>query len=58
MASLLYSCILLLLIAAGLIGFDRGSHGLNITTLLLLDIGDCELAEIETGTGETYVQLP
>jgi len=52
MASLLYACILLPL-AAGLIRFDCGGHRLNIATL---DIGDCELAEIES-TEEAYVQL-
>jgi hypothetical protein len=51
-----YVCILLLPFASGLIGYC-GGHGLNITTLSLLDIGDCELAEIQTNTEETYVQL-
>jgi len=54
MAPLLYACILLPL-TAGLIGFDCGGHGLNITILSLLDIS--ELEEIETSTEETYVQL-
>jgi len=53
MASLLYACILLLPLAAGLVGFYCSGHGLNIATL---DIGDCELAEIES-TEEAYVQL-
>jgi len=43
--------------ASDLIGYDCGGYGLNITTLSLLDIGDCELAEIETDTMEIYVQL-
>jgi len=41
----------------GLIEFDCDGHGFNITTLSLFDIGDCELAEIEISTEETYVQL-
>jgi len=57
MAPLFYICILLPPLVTGLIGFDCGGHGLNITILSLLDIGDCELAEIETSAEETYVQL-
>jgi len=57
MAPLLYVCILLPPLVTGLIGFDCGGHELNITTLSLLDIGDCELAEIETSAEKTYVQL-
>jgi len=37
-----------------LASLDCGGHGLNIA-LSLLDIGDCELAEIEST--ETYIQL-
>jgi len=33
------------------------TKGLNINILLLLNIEDCELAEIETDTVETYIQL-
>jgi len=52
-----YACILLLPLVSGLIGYDCGGHGLNITTLSILDVGDCELAEVHTITEETYVQL-
>jgi len=55
MVPLHYACILLLSFVAGLIGFDCSGHGLNI--ILLLHIGNCELAEIETSKEETYVQL-
>jgi len=55
MAPLLYVYILLPSLVTGLIGFDCGGHGLNITTLSLLDIEDCELAEIETSAEETYI---
>jgi len=55
MAPLLYAFILLLPLAASLIGFNCDDHGFNKTTLSLLDICDYELvAEIE-GTEETYV---
>jgi len=57
MVPLLYICILLPPLVTGLIGFDCAGHGLNITTLSLLDIGNCELAEIETSTEKIYVQL-
>jgi len=40
-----FTCVLLLAFAAGLIGFDCSGHGL--TTFLLLDINDCEFAEVE-----------
>jgi len=57
MAPLLNVCILLLPFVTGLIGFDYSSHGLNIRTLSLLDIKDCELVEIQTSAEDTYVQL-
>jgi len=44
MVPLHYACILLFLFASAVIGYDCGGHGLNITNLSLLDIGDCELA--------------
>jgi len=52
-----YACILLLPLVSGLVGYDCGGHGLNITTLSLQDVGDCELAGVHTVTEETYVQL-
>jgi len=52
-----YPCILLLPFVSGLIGYDCGGHGLNITTLSLLDVSDCELAEVHTITKKKYVQL-
>jgi len=52
MPPLLYACILLLPLAADLFEFDCI---MDSTSLLLSDIG--ELAEIETSTEETYVQL-
>ena len=38
-------------------GYDCGGHGLNITSLSLLDIGDCNLEDIEPITENTHVQL-
>jgi len=53
MTLILYVCILSHV--TGLIEFDCGGHELNITTLSLPNIDDCELAEIETNTIESYV---
>lgn len=41
----------------GLIGYDCRGHSLNITSLSLVDIGDCEIEDIEPETQNTYVQL-
>jgi hypothetical protein len=43
--------------AMGLIGYDCAGKGLNITTLSLIDIGDCRIDDIEPTKEETYVQL-
>lgn len=40
-----------------LIGYDCGGHGLNITSLSLLDIGNCEAEDIEPIATDTYLQL-
>ncbi|XP_071580187.1 uncharacterized protein [Temnothorax nylanderi] len=40
-----------------LLGFDCRGKGLNVTTLSLTDIGDCELEDLEPVTEETYLQL-
>lgn len=44
-------------LAAGLIGYDCGGEGLNITTLSLLDIGTCSVEDIEPLKEEVYIQL-
>ncbi|KAL6419051.1 hypothetical protein ACFW04_011608 [Cataglyphis niger] len=41
----------------GLIGYDCGGDGLNITTLSLTEIGECQLENIEPKTEEVYIQL-
>lgn len=41
----------------GLTGYDCKGEGLNITTLSLLDVGQCEFDEIEPEKSEVYVQL-
>ena len=55
------SSILILLIipicARGLTGYDCNGEGLNITTLSLLDIGSCDLDNVEPANEEVYVQL-
>lgn len=40
-----------------MIGYDCGGEGLNITTLSLTDIGNCQLDDWEPQAEETYVQL-
>jgi len=57
MGPLNYACILLFPLVSGLIGYDGGGHGLNITTLSLLDVSDCEHAEVHTIAEEAYIQL-
>lgn len=51
--------ILLLLATPALcmVGFDCGGRGLNITSLSLLDIGNCQVNTIEPLREEVYVQL-
>ena len=43
--------------AKGLIGYDYGGHGLNIMSLSLLDIGNCNLEDIESVIENIHVQL-
>ena len=43
--------------AYALLGFDCRGEGLNVTTLSLTDIGNCELEDLEPITEETYIQL-
>jgi len=43
--------------AHSLVGYDCGGQGLNITSLSLLDIGNCELEDIEPNNQQVYVQL-
>lgn len=40
-----------------MIGYDCGGENLNITSLSLLDIGDCDMENIEPIKRETYIQL-
>lgn len=41
----------------GLIGYDCAGHALNITSLSLVDIGDCDVANAEPDSEETDLQL-
>lgn len=43
--------------AMGLIGYDCGGEGLNITSLSLTEITDCRVEDLEPKTEETYIQL-
>lgn len=43
--------------AYGLTGYNCGGSGLNITTLSLLDIGNCDLDNVEPIKTEVYLQL-
>lgn len=47
----------LLPFVAGLIGYDCGGESLNITSLSLLDIGDCNVEDIEPQKEEVFIQL-
>lgn len=42
---------------SGLVGYDCGGEGLNITTLSLLEIGTCEMNNVEPDKTEIYIQL-
>lgn len=41
----------------GLIGFDCGGQHLNITSVSLLGVGDCNLDHQAPNSSETYIQL-
>lgn len=43
--------------ALALIGYDCTGKGLNITTLSLIDVGECNVDLIEPIEEETYIQL-
>lgn len=44
-------------ITFALIGYDCGARTLNITTLSLLEVGDCELPDVNINTTQKYIQL-
>ena len=43
--------------ASSLIGYDCAGEGLNITTLSLIDVGTCNIDEIEPVQEDVFVQL-
>lgn len=49
--------VLLPAMAYALLGYNCGGSGLNITTLSLLDIGKCDVENLEPVQTEVYVQL-
>ncbi|XP_067212969.1 uncharacterized protein [Linepithema humile] len=57
MKATLIILLLLVPLSLGLTGYDCTGNGLNITTLSLIDIGDCNLDSIEPNREETYIQL-
>lgn len=42
---------------AGLIGYDCGGAATNITTLSLLEVGDCDIPQREVNVTRKYIQL-
>jgi len=54
---LFFTILLFIKITNGLIGYDCGGYSLNITSLSLLDIGNCDVEDIEPVTQNVYVQL-
>ena len=40
-----------------IIGFDCGSNQSNITTLSLLEVGECDLPQSQVHVERTYIQL-
>jgi hypothetical protein len=47
----------LIRIAHGLIGYDCNGNHLNVTTISLNSIGDCNIQPVTTEDQETYIQL-
>lgn len=42
---------------SALLGFDCGGSGMNVTTMSLLDTGDCDMPITEPRSSDVYVQL-
>ena len=51
------ACVFLFQTAAALVGYDCGSRSLNITTISLLDVGQCEIPPSSLNVSRKYVQL-
>lgn len=47
----------MLLLFYALLGFDCTARGMNYTALSLLDVGDCELSDVQPDTQTTKIQL-
>lgn len=43
--------------AQGLIGYDCGAQSLNVTTLSLMDVGECDISQNKIDIEQKYVQL-
>lgn len=53
----LAAAIVLPALSSGLTGYDCEGEGLNVTTLSLLDVGQCDLDTVEPRKDDVYVQL-
>lgn len=53
----LLSALVALPLVTGMVGYDCGGKGLNITILSLLDISTCDMKDLEPNKEETYIQL-
>ncbi|XP_048512599.1 uncharacterized protein LOC125501329 [Athalia rosae] len=43
--------------ALGLVGYDCGGPNLNISTVSLIDVGDCDIPDVNPNTTSPYIQL-
>lgn len=57
MELVIIAILLLISPSFGFTGYNSAENGLNITTLPFIDIGNCNLKNIESRREETYVQL-
>lgn len=57
MALLLLLVLLRFTFTQAIVGYDCGGQSLNVTTLSLLDVGNCDIPDLEPVTEKKYVQL-
>ena len=53
----IFTIVLLFQTAAALVGYDCGSRSLNVTTISLLDVGQCQVPSNLLNVTRKYVQL-
>ena len=56
MSGLIFSIFFLLSGASALIGYDCGAKQLNVTTLSLKDLGECEIPNYQPNITQRYIQ--